>query len=108
MSRKPTGTGPRVVYVGNQGGLKPAREILREDHVSGDPGSPNDYAIICGCGAELGMLATFRPNAEGSRSPWCPLCERATFVDKNGQIVGHAPVTRDIVGHQLKITASRS
>lgn len=100
--------GPRVVYVGSRGGLKPALEILREGRISGDLGSPNDYAILCGCGAELGMLATFRPNAEGTRSPWCPICEHATFIDKNGQIIGHAPVDRSIVGRQLHIFASRS
>lgn len=99
--------GPKIVYVGNQGGLKPVEQILREGRITGDAGSPTDYAVLCACGATLGMLATFRPNAEGYRSPWCPVCEHATYIDKDGQIVGHVPVDRATVGAQLTILAKK-
>jgi hypothetical protein len=59
--------------------------------LGGNANSANDYTIICSCGATLGVLAGFFPNAEGTRTALCPKCEHITAVDKDGGIkVVHA------------------
>lgn len=71
----------KLVYVGNQAGLKTAGESK-----AGDMNNPADYVLQCACGIELGPLVRFIPNQDGHRSCYCPQCRHATIIAKGGKI----------------------
>jgi hypothetical protein len=59
---------------------------LGKELTNGDRNNAANYTVICKCGVTLGPLARFMQNKDGDRSPFCPMCERLTIVDKNGQV----------------------
>ncbi len=74
---------PHVRFDGNQAGLAIGK--------SGDTSSLFDYSLICGCGAFLGVLGGFKPNASGERTCYCPKCKHAIGVSKTAQILFYNP-----------------
>lgn len=78
----------RIVYVGSRAGLRPKG---RTGPGGGDMNSPFDYLVFCHCDGEnetlLGPLGRFQPNADGLRTPYCPLCEHAILIGRDGQII---------------------
>lgn len=50
------------------------------DFQTSDANSPNNYDVICSCGALLGALGRFAQNKEGWRSILCPQCQICTLV----------------------------
>lgn len=63
--------------------------------LSGDRNDPVNYLLMCpACGAELGPLGRFRPNADGARSPRClapdpdgGTCDTIAIVGPDGSVV---------------------
>jgi len=69
----------RVTFAGEGAGLGKVQK-------NGDRSSPYNYDLTCQCGAFLGVLGQFRPNASGDRSALCSKCAHLTVVSATGQV----------------------
>jgi len=97
-------TGPQLVFEGQVAGTKASLTGKRH---GGDANSPFDYTLYCSClvaegerkghATCLGPLGRFIPNESGSRTAYCPDCGHVTIIDKEGQLVLHAPFSGSLL-----------
>lgn len=64
---------------------------------SGNANSAADYTLICTCAKELGPLAGFFPNGEGTRTILCLQCNHVTLVGKDGQVKAYIQAPKEIL-----------